>query len=222
MQREIEFIQRYWFSYIQGMGTTILLSLIGVVFGTILGLLICSLNMSKNKVLHKIGKIYIEIIRGTPLMAQLLIIFFGLKIVIPESNEFLRNSIFLCSIAICMNAAAYIAELIRGGIVAVDKGQVEAGRCLGLSEKQVMNKIVLPQAIKTILPSLGNEFIALIKETAIVTTVGVPDLIYKGTAIKAATYRPIAPIIYAAICYFIMTYSLSKLMNRLERRMAND
>lgn len=222
IQTELAFIEKYWQSYVAGMGTTLLLSIIGVVAGTLLGLFISGLKLSKNKVLKWIGTAYVEIIRGTPLMVQLLIIYFGLKAYLQGSNDFLTNSIFLCSVAIVMNAGAYIAELIRGGILSVDKGQVEAGRCLGLSEKQTMRKIVLPQAFKTILPSLGNEFVALIKETAIVVMVGIPDIIYKANAIKASTYQPIRPMIYAALCYFIMTFALSKVMNKIERGMAND
>lgn len=222
LQTELAFIQKYWQSYLSGMGTTLLLSVIGVVGGTLLGLFISGLKLHKNKILSKIGSIYVEIIRGTPLMVQLLIVYFGLKAYLQDSDTFLKNSILLCSVAIIMNAGAYIAELIRGGILSVDKGQLEAGRCLGLTEKQTMRKIVLPQAIKTILPSLGNEFVALIKETAIVVMVGIPDLIYKANTIKAATFQPIRPMLYAAVCYFIMTFALSKFMNKIERGMAND
>lgn len=222
IQTEIEFIRKYYYAYLSGIGVTILLSMIGVVFGSLLGLLIATMRLSEKKVLRGIARAYIEAIRGTPLMVQLLIIFFGLKVVIPKDMEFLRNSILLCSVAIIINAGAYIAEIFRGGINSVDKGQVEAARSLGLDKSQTLKKIVLPQAIKIILPSLGNEFIALIKETAIVIMVGVPDIIYKATAVKAQTFMPIKPMVYAAICYLILTLSLSKLMGVWERSMAND
>lgn len=222
LQTELNFISKYWQSYVAGMGTTLLLSIIGIIAGTILGLFISGLKLSKNKVLKAIGTTYVEIIRGTPLMVQLLIVYFGLKAYFQDTNAFLTNAVFLCSVAIVMNEAAYNAELIRGGILSVPKGQVEAGRCLGLSSKQTMRKIILPQAFKTILPSLGNEFVALIKETAIVVMVGMPDIIYKANTIKSQTFQPIRPMIYAAICYFILTFTLSKLMSRVERRMAND
>ncbi|MDY2986386.1 MAG: amino acid ABC transporter permease [Peptoniphilus sp.] len=222
IQKELEFIGKYWQSYLAGTGMTLLFSILGVVFGTLLGFLISWLKLSNNKVLRSIGTTYVEVIRGTPLMVQLLIVFFGLKVYLQDTNAFFTNAIFLCTLAIVMNAGAYIAELIRGGILSVDKGQFEAGRCLGLTQRQTMRKIILPQAFKTILPALGNEFVALIKETAIVLMVGMPDIIYRANAIKASTYQPIRPMIYAAICYFIMTFTLSKAMNRIERRMAND
>ncbi|WP_138159451.1 amino acid ABC transporter permease [Peptoniphilus catoniae] len=220
--QELEFIRKYYYAYLSGVGITVLLSIIGVVFGSVLGLLIAVMRLGDNKLLNKIAKIYIGVIRGTPLMVQLLIIFFGLKVVIPAEMVFLRNSILLCSIAIVVNSGAYIAEIFRGGINSVDKGQKEAARSLGLNKSQTMKEVILPQAIKIILPSLGNEFIALIKETAIVIMVGVPDIIYKATAIKAQTYKPIKPLVYAAICYLILTVGLSKLMGLWERSLEND
>ncbi|MDO5041426.1 MAG: amino acid ABC transporter permease [Peptoniphilus sp.] len=222
IKEELEFIQTYYFAYLSGIGVTILLSILGVVFGTLLGLVLSVMRLSESKVMRLISKAYIEIVRGTPLMVQLLIVFFGLKLVIPENMNFLRNSIILCSVAIFLNAGAYIAEIIRGGINSVDKGQWEAARSLGLNKGQTLKKIILPQALKIILPSLGNEFIALIKETAIVIMVGVPDIIYKATAIKAKTFKAVKPMIYAAICYFILTFTLSKVMTAWERRLEND
>ncbi|RVU54703.1 amino acid ABC transporter permease [Anaerosphaera multitolerans] len=222
IESQIAFIKQYGIAYLLGVRTTLMLSLIGVVFGFLLGIIICLMRMSKNKVFSFFGSAYVEIIRGTPMMVQLLLIYFGLRSKIPPSLELLKNQILLCSVAICINAAAYIAELIRGGIESVDKGQFEAGRCLGLSEKQTMKAIIFPQALKNILPSLGNEFIALIKETAIVLNVGVADLTYMGNVIKGTTFEVFRPLMYAAILYFIMTFSLSKLMNKFERRLAND
>ncbi len=222
IQNELDFIKKYYYAYLSGVGITVLLSIIGVVFGSLLGLLVATMRLSDKKILRGISKAYIEAIRGTPLMVQLLIIFFGLKVVIPKDMEFLRNSILLCSVAIVINSGAYIAEIFRGGINSVDKGQTEAARSLGLTKSQTLKNIILPQAVKIILPSLGNEFIALIKETAIVIMVGVPDIIYKATAVKAQTFMPIKPMVYAAICYLILTLSLSKLMAVWERSLAND
>lgn len=222
IESQITFITKYWQSYLSGAGVTILLSVIGVVLGSVLGIVVCLMRMSKSKLVRGISTAYVEIIRGTPMVVQLLIIYFGLKQIIPPNMELLRNSILLCSIAICINSSAYIAELIRGGIESVDKGQFEAGRCLGLSEKQTMRRIIFPQAFKNILPSLGNEFIALIKETAIVLTVGVTDLTYRANVIKGASFEVVRPLVYAAILYFIMTFTLSKVLGRVERSLAND
>lgn len=217
---QIDFLKTYGFSYIEGLKVTMELSVIGVVFGFVIGLFICLMKMSSNKILNRISSAYVEIIRGTPMMVQLLIFYFGLKEIIPQNAGFLKNSIFLCSIAICINSSAYVAEVIRGGINSVDKGQMEAARSLGLTKKQAMKTIIIPQAIKNIIPALGNEFIALIKETSIVLTVGVADLTYKANVIKGATFEAIRPFIYAAVLYFALTFLLSKLMSRIERKMA--
>lgn len=222
IERQLAFVTKYWHSYISGVGVTLLLSFIGVLIGSILGIFICLMRLNKNKAIRFVSTGYVEIIRGTPMVVQLLIIYMGLKQVIPPSMTMLRNSIFLCSIAICINTSAYISEIIRGGIISVDKGQAEAGRCLGLTEKQTMRKIIFPQAFKTILPSLGNEFITLIKETAIVMTVGVTDLTYRANVIKGATFEVVRPLVYAALLYFILTFTLSKVLGRVERRLAND
>lgn len=222
IQNQIDFLRQYGHSYLSGMIVTLELSFLGVILGFIIGLFICFLRFSKSKIVRNIGATYVEIIRGTPMMVQLLILFYGLKNIIPPNITFLRNSIFLCAIAICINSSAYVSEVIRGGINSVDKGQVEAARSLGLNHKQTMKNIVLPQAIKNILPSLVNEFISLIKETSIVLTVGVADLTYQANVIKGASFKAIQPFIYVAIFYFIMTFSLSKAMGALERRLAKQ
>lgn len=222
IESNIKFISKFWIAYAEGVGVTLLLSLIGVAMGSMLGIFLCKLRMGNNKILRTIGSVYVEIIRGTPLMVQLLIVYFGLKMLIPDNLEILKGQIILCAIAISLNAGAYIAEIVRGGIESIDKGQHEAGRSLGLSEKQTMKQIILPQAIKNILPALGNEFVALIKETAIVTTVGVADIIHQANIIKAATYKPVLPLLYAALCYFILTFTLTRIMKVWERRLAND
>lgn len=222
IESNIKFISRFWVSYAQGVGVTLLLSILGVIFGSLLGIFVCKLRMSKNNILRNIGNVYVEIIRGTPLMVQLLIVYFGLKSIIPEGLTLLRGQIFLCSVAIVLNAGAYIAEIVRGGIESIDKGQHEAGRSLGLSEKQTMKQIILPQAIKNILPALGNEFVALIKETAIVTTVGVSDIIHQANIIRSGYFKPLMPYMYAALCYFILTFTLTRIMKVWERRLAND
>lgn len=220
IKSQIEFIKTYGLSYMSGLFVTLELSLIGVVFGFIIGLGICLMRMSKNKALNKIAYVYVDIIRGTPMLVQLLIFYFGLKKVIPPNTFLFSNSIFLCSITICINSSAYISEVIRGGINSIEKGQMEAARSLGLNHKQAMKNVILPQAITNILPSLVNEFIALIKETAIVLTVGVADLTYEASVIRGATFKAVQPFIYAGILYYIMTSCLSRFMLVVERRLA--
>ena len=219
---QINFLQRYFPAYINGAITTIELSIVGVLLGFTLGVLLALMKISKSKILNIIASIYIEIVRGTPMLVQIMIVYFGLKKVIPEQFTILTAPMFLCSLSISLNSAAYIAEIIRSGISSIDKGQMEAARSLGLNHKQAMKKVILPQAIKNILPALVNEFITLIKESSITYTVGVGELMYAGKSISSGIYEPVRPFIYTALVYFIMTFSLSKPMGRLERRLAND
>lgn len=219
---QINFLQRYFPTYINGAITTIELSIVGVLLGFTLGVLLALMKISKSKILNIIASIYIEIVRGTPMLVQIMIVYFGLKKVIPEQFTILTAPMFLCSLSISLNSAAYIAEIIRSGISSIDKGQMEAARSLGLNHKQAMKKVILPQAIKNILPALVNEFITLIKESSITYTVGVGELMYAGKSISSGIYEPVRPFIYTALVYFIMTFSLSKAMGRLERRLAND
>lgn len=219
---QINFLQRYFPAYINGVITTIELSIVGVLLGFTLGVLLALMKISKSKILNIIASIYIEIVRGTPMLVQIMIVYFGLKKVIPEQFTILTAPMFLCSLSISLNSAAYIAEIIRSGISSIDKGQMEAARSLGLNHKQAMKKVILPQAIKNILPALVNEFITLIKESSITYTVGVGELMYAGKSISSGIYEPVRPFIYTALVYFIMTFSLSKAMGRLERRLAND
>lgn len=219
---QINFLQRYFTAYINGAITTIELSIVGVLLGFTLGVLLALMKISKSKILNIIASIYIEIVRGTPMLVQIMIVYFGLKKVIPEQFTILTAPMFLCSLSISLNSAAYIAEIIRSGISSIDKGQMEAARSLGLNHKQAMKKVILPQAIKNILPALVNEFITLIKESSITYTVGVGELMYAGKSISSGIYEPVRPFIYTALVYFIMTFSLSKAMGRLERRLAND
>ncbi|MDO5726230.1 MAG: amino acid ABC transporter permease [Tissierellia bacterium] len=219
---QISFIQKFGVAYLFGALRTLELSAIGVVFGFILGLLISLAALSNNKILKKLSKAYVEIIRGTPMLVQLMIVYFGLSSIIPESLGILRNKILLCSMAVSLNSAAYIAEVIRGGINSIDKGQMEAARSLGLNYKQSMKEVIIPQAIKNILPALVNEFIALIKETSIVFTVGVSELMFVAKAASGSQFNAVRPLLYVAFVYFILTYSLSKFMGKLERRLNVD
>ena len=159
------------------------------------------------------------------MLTQVFFIFFGLATLINFKDFGISISTFAYItgvIAVSLNSAAYVAEIIRSGISSIDKGQMEAARSLGLNHKQAMKKVILPQAIKNILPALVNEFITLIKESSITYTVGVGELMYAGKSISSGIYEPVRPFIYTALVYFIMTFSLSKAMGRLERRLAND
>lgn len=208
------FLLEYFPFYLEGIKVTLLLSLLTVIFGTILGLIICILKLSKYKILKSIATIYVEIIRGTPLIVQLIIIHYGFNLNITE--------IASATIALSINSAAYISEIIRAGIVSINTGQMEAARSLGMNHFQAMKLIIIPQAIKNILPALGNEFIVLIKESAIVSYIGLADIMYKANQIRSITYLTLEPLLVAAIIYFIITFTISKFIQYFERKLNKD
>ncbi|MGL5295490.1 MAG: amino acid ABC transporter permease [Culicoidibacterales bacterium] len=220
------FVTEYWPMYLSGAGVTLLLALFTVLFGFAFGILFAFAKLSKRKWLSLLASAYIEIVRGTPLLVQMLIVFYMLPtfgVNIPNLFGIAKFGDYtLVVIALVINSSAYIAEIIRGGIQAVDKGQTEAGLALGMSQSLLMRKIILPQAIKNILPALGNEFIVIIKESAIVSVVGIVDIMFAAQQIRTATYLPFEPLIVAAVIYFVMTFTLSKIMNYVEGRMKQD
>lgn len=210
------FFSKYGSYFIRGIGATILISILGVVFGSLFGGIFAFMKLSTNKILKAIAWVYIEFIRGTPLLVQVFLVYFGTTAVLG-----LDLSAFVCgAIALILNCGAYIAEIIRAGIKAVDKGQMEAARSLGLSHAQAMNKVIMPQAIKNILPALGNEFITVIKESSIVSVIGVSELMFNAQVVQGASFDPFTPLVIAAIVYFVLTFILSRVMNVIERRMS--
>ncbi len=194
-----------------GIKNTVLIAFLSVLFGVILGIFLALMKISNKKILKGISTAYIEFIRGTPVMVQVFIIYYGLPLNLPEIPSGV--------LALSINSAAYVAEIIRAGIQAIDKGQTEASRSLGMSQSMTMRYIVIPQAFKNILPALGNEFITVIKESAIVSVIGVPELMYNADTIRGNTFKPFAPLVVAAILYFILTFTLSKGLGIVERRM---
>jgi len=204
------FLLDYYKFFITGTMNTLLLSLFTVVFGLMGGTLLSLMKISPVKIIKILAGAYIAFIRGTPLLVQLYLIYYGLK----DVPMFLAGVI-----AMSINSSAYIAEIIRAGIASVDKGQFEAAKSLGLSPVQSYKEIILPQAFKNILPALGNEFVILIKESAIVSVIGLHDLMYNVDTIRGITYKPFEPLIAAAFIYFILTQTLSKGVSVLERRL---
>lgn len=196
--------------FMKGLGITLLLSLCGVVFAIILGILLCLMNLSKSKILHYISQAYIEVIRGIPLLLQLTVIF----LIMPRGMP----KFVTCVIALIINSGAYQAEIFRSGIQAVDNGQMEAARSLGLSQAKTMWKVILPQAVKNILPALGNEFVSLIKETSLASTFYVGDLMTVKTIITATTYDALTPYVIIGLIYFVITFTLSKLIKYFEKK----
>ena len=215
----IKIMQQYWKLFLlTGLKNTLILTFISVALGTVLGTLIAMLKMSKVPLLRWISSLYVEVIRGTPILLQLYVFYFAL----PNVLTFLNLSQFMwVSIALCINSSAYVSEVIRSGILAVDKGQTEAARCLGLSEGQTMLKIVLPQAVRNILPALGNEFIMMLKETSLASTFFLGDIMTAYNIVKGATFLTMEPLIIVAVIYLCMTYPLSKLVDWYGKKMAN-
>lgn len=214
----LELLIKYRQYYITGIKVTLLLSLLSFVFGTTIGSFLSLMKLSKSKILSLPATIYIEVVRGTPMMVQIAIVYFGSYVLLGVNI----NGFIAALIAVSLNSAAYVAEIIRSGIQSIDKGQTEASRSLGLSSKQTMRHIILPQAIKNMLPTFGNEFITLIKETAVASTIGVADLMYASKIVQSSSYQPFNPLIIVAIIYFIFTFSLSQLVRLYERRLAHN
>lgn len=208
---DFSFLSDYYSFFVTGVKYTIILSVVSAIFGIIIGVILALMKISKNKLLGTLSTVYIEFIRGTPLLVQLYIIYVGLPFDISKLTAGI--------VALSLNSAAYVAEIIRSGIEGVDKGQTEAARSLGMSHSMALRHIVIPQAFKSILPVLGNEFIAIIKESSIISVIGAAELMYNVNIVRAATYSPIEPLAIAAILYFIMTFIISKLVSKLERRL---
>ena len=210
---------KYWQVFLlTGLKNTLLLTIISVSLGTLLGTLVAMAKMSKFKPLRALISVYIEVLRGTPILLQLYIFYF----VLPNVFTFLKLSQFMwVSIALCVNSSAYVSEVIRSGIQAVDKGQMEAARSLGMSEKQAMLKIILPQAVRNILPALGNEFIMMLKETSLASTFFLGDIMTSYQVVKGATFLTLEPLTIVAAIYLCLTFPLSKIVEKFEKKMAS-
>ena len=216
-----------WLYIVKGLGITITVAvgalILGVIFGVIVAVIRSAHDQRKHKktkdlgyyllgILDFICKVYLTVIRGTPMMVQLLIMYF----VIFASST---NTTMVAILAFGINSGAYVAEIIRGGIMSIDAGQMEAGRSLGLNYIKTMRYIIIPQAIKNILPALGNEMITLLKDTSLVTVIGLKDMVKGALIIQGRTYQALLTLVSVAIIYLILVIILSKLLTLLERRL---
>ena len=219
-----QFLGKYFGMFLEGASITIQVSLVSLIIGFIVGLFICLMKMSRIKILKWLSTAYVEILRGTPLFVQVYIVYFGLAqfgIDFPDIGP-IPGKFLAGTFALSINSSAYVAEIFRSGIQAVDKGQMEASRSLGLDYTSTMRYVIVPQAVKNILPALANEFITLVKESAILSVIGVQDLMFKSIAVKNQTYIAFEPFIVAAAMYFVMTFTLSKLVGLLEKKLAQS
>ena len=212
-----------WLQYLNGVKTTLLVTALALILGIVLGVLVAMLRTAHDQqrpghrnpilaVLNLICKVYVTVIRGTPMMVQLLIMGF----VIFASS---RNFTMIGTLTLGINSGAYVSEIVRGGLMSVDKGQMEAGRSLGLNYMTTMRFIVIPQAVKAILPALGNEFIILLKDTSLITVIGGKELLYAAQDIYNRTYEQMFPLIGTAALYLVLVIILSWLLGKLERRL---
>ncbi|KRN34255.1 amino acid ABC transporter [Liquorilactobacillus mali] len=204
----------YWTYFAKGIEHTLIITVVSVFFGFILGVLLALLRLSKSKLGKVIATAYIEFVRGTPLMVQVMFVYFGIGAVIQSLPALLAGII-----AVSLNSAAYVAEVIRSGIESIPAGQTEAARSLGMSQTLTYRYVIIPQALKNIWPALGNEFITLIKESSIVSIIGVGDLMYQMQLVQSATYKGVIPIFITMVIYFVMTFGLSKVLGYFEGRM---
>jgi polar amino acid transport system permease protein len=219
-----DFLPKYWFYFRQGILYTLLLSVVSVLLAVIPALLLALMRLSKNKFLRGLSGAYIAVFRSTPMLVQLSLVYFGLFSAIQLPNVtlfgFLKLSTFIpCVTALALNSSAYVAEIFRAGILAVDAGQTEASRSLGLSSWQTMRLVVLPQAIKNILPTLANEVVTMVKESSICSTIGMMDLMWGAKNVAATTFISVGPYMVAALIYFCINYPAGKAIEAIERRM---
>lgn len=214
----IELFMKYKSYYLTGIKITLLISFLSLIIGCALGSLLSLLKLSKYRIPRFISSVYIEAVRGTPMMVQIALVYFGSYVITGVNID----GFLAALIAVSLNSAAYVAEIIRSGIQSIDKGQTEASRSLGIPQKETMIHVILPQAIKNILPTLGNEFVTLIKETSVASTIGVADLMYASKIVQSNSFQPFNPLIIVAIIYFIFTFILSQLIGLLERRLSHN
>ena len=207
--------QRYMLIF-EGLGVTLLIAVCAILIGTVLGCILALMKVSDNKVLRGIANVYTTVLRGIPLATQLMIFYF---VVFAPLG---LNRLLVAILAYGFNSGAYLTEIFRAGIQGIDPGQSEAARSLGLSKTQALFKVVLPQAMKAVLPTYTNEFISLIKETSVASFIAVTDLTKAGDMIRNATYNAWIPLLTCAVIYLILTVGLTKLFGAIEKRMAKS
>ena len=206
----------------KGIPTTVWVSLIAIVLGAALGLLLALCSQTKSKVLQVIAKIYVDVIRGTPMLVQALIMAYGVPWLLQSWGVgFKWPDLVIPAVIVCgCNSAAYMSEVIRSGIQAIDKGQMEAARSLGMSHGMAMKLVIIPQAVRIILPAFANEFVTLIKETSVLGYVGVIEILRRGQLWNSSSFETFPAYIGVALAYMLLTIPLSKIINGYERKMA--
>jgi len=214
MDLNFGFLTEYWQFFLRGALVTLELSFFGVALGTVLGVAVALIRISRFWPVKFLASTYIEIIRGTPMLVQIFIIHYGLTGFGINLPPFISGVV-----ALTINSSAYMAEVFRAGIEAIDKGQTEAARSLGLSRGMALRYIVLPQAFRNMLPAIGNEFIIIIKDSSLISVISIAELMYNARTVQSVTFSPMEPLLVACALYFIMTFTLSRLLAVLERKL---
>ena len=205
------FLSKYWFYYMDGLKVTLQLAFWTLILSSIVGVIMGMIRVQNYKIISTIIDWWINFIRGVPIMVQIFIVYYGIATSLPQ--------FWAAVVSLTVNSSVYIAEHTRAGMQAVNKGQMEAARCIGMSKLQANFYIIIPQAIKNVLPSLCNEFILLIKNTSIVSVIALHELTYTSNSVRANTFLALEPLIVTAFIYFVITYVLKKLVGILERRL---
>lgn len=215
MLQSYSFIGKYWGLFLKGMVVTIELAVISIILGLILGVILSLMKRSKVKVISLIAKMYIGFIRDTPLLVQIYIVYIGLPMILAIDVPDFTTGV----VALTLYSAAYIAEIIRSGIESLPFGQSEAAISLGMPKRRVMTDIILPQAFKNILPALGNQFIGNVKDSSLVSVLGISDLMFSAQTVRGSTALGLQPMIVASLLYLVMTWFLNSVLAYIERRM---
>lgn len=206
-QSMLKYMNYFW----AGLGLTMKLSVVTVLLGSIVGMLIGTMRMSKIKPVSWLASAYINFIRGTPMLVQIYLVYYGIPLGL--------NNFWSGVVAMTVHSSAYIAEIFRSGVQSVDKGQLEAARSVGMSKLQGMFLVVIPQAVKNILPALCSQFVVIIKNTSLVSVIGMQELMYQTDTVRSITYLAFEPLIIAAVLYFLIGYVINLIVGALERRM---
>jgi His/Glu/Gln/Arg/opine family amino acid ABC transporter permease subunit len=216
VEMDWDIIPEYFPAFMRGLTLTLEIAVISIILGFIGGLLIGMMRISRNPIVNGLSMIYVEAFRGTPLLIQIFLVYLGL----PQLGIQVESALVAGLIALSMNSAAYQAEIFRGGVQAIPKGQMEAGRSLGLSYNQSLANVIIPQALRNGLPAYTNEFITMIKDSSLVMTIGILELTLTGKIISGATAQPFVVLLFVALLYFILTFTTARIMRYVEKRFA--
>lgn len=219
---DFSFLSNYSSYFVSGTLVTLFISVVTILAGTLLGILFCLMKLSKTPLLRWIANIYIEIFRGTPMLVQVLIGFLVLQDKVPVPDIVIANvelsRLVAGLIVISLNSGAYVAEIFRSGINAINFGQTEAAYSLGLRKSQTFLYVILPQAFRNILPALGNEFITIIKDSSLLSSIGIYELLFNAQTVQSMSFRGLEPLLVAAAIYFVLTFTLSRLLAIVEKQ----